>query len=152
MGTFGAYLEQMLLDSAFGKVAFTASTSLYIGLCTAAVNSTSTSISTEPSTLTGYTRVAVTNTTTNWDLAETSGAYSIKVNLGSLTFPVVAGSSWPNVAYAFVCDTSSNTNFAATATSTQSGLYAWGALTTDKDLAVGDTASFAAAAFKITLD
>jgi len=143
MGTFGAYLEQKALDRFFGSTgAFTAPT-LFVGLCTTDITSSGAEyVGKEPSTITGYLRVSVTNTSSNFTATETSGGKGVKFNSAAWTFPVVSCSSWAHVTYAFISDTSSQ----------EGNLYCWGELTAHKDLDSGDTASFAANAFKITLD
>jgi len=144
MGTFSATIEAKVLDEIFGGFAYTPTTSLYVGLSDSTITSSGFEyVGNEPSTDTGYARVHIDNTTsTNWTDAETSADVGVKFNAVAITFPVVAASSWPNVSYAFIVTASCSTG----------ELICWGALTTDKDLAVGDTASFAAGAFKITLD
>jgi hypothetical protein len=143
MGTFGEFLEKAVLNEAFGKTAWTAPDPLYFGLSAVAVSASGGEyIGNEPSTLTGYTRVQTTNTSTNFTAAATSDTRCIKFNNIAITFPIVAASSWPHISYAFVCDTSS----------AEGNLLCWGELTVHKDLDVGDTASFAANSFKITLD
>ena len=143
MGTFGAYLEQKVLDEAFGKTDFVAPTPLYFGLCTTDITSSGGEyVGKEPSTVTSYARVAITNTATNFTMAETSGGKGVKYNAVAISFPAVTCSSWAHVTYAFVSDTSSN----------EGNLMAWGELTVHKDLDAGDTASFAVKSFKITLD
>jgi hypothetical protein len=146
-GTFGFYLEQHALDRYFGSTgAFTGSSSLWVGLTSEVITSSGQEfIGKEPSTLTGYTRVHVSNTSSNFTAAETSGGKGVKFNTAAWTFPVVAASSWPEVLYAFISDTSSE----AAATG---NMLCWGSLTAAKNLDVGDTASFAVSAFKITLD
>lgn len=143
MGTFGAYLEQRVLDHVFGSTgAWTASTSLYFGLCTTDVTSSGYEYSGKEPATTDYARVAITNTSSNFTAAETSGGVGVKYNAVAITFSAVTCSSWATVTYAFITATSS----------TNAPTIAWGALTTSKDVGVGDTASFAANAFKITLD
>jgi len=145
MGTFGEYLEAKVLDEAFGATAFAASSSLFFGLCTTDITSSGGEyVGTEPSSLTGYQRVEIDNVSSNFTAAATSNTCSIKFNNVAITFPVVAASSWDTVTHAFVCDTSSCAD--------AGNLYCWGELTVHKDLDVGDTASFAANSFKITLD
>jgi len=153
-GTFSAYIEQQVLDGMMGSTkvigAWVNSTMLYFGLCTTDITSTGGStgyefVGKEPSTVTGYQRVAIANSAaTNYSMAETSGAVSVKYNNVAITFPTVAASSWGHVTHAFVCDSSSST--------TTEKMLCYGELTVHKDLDVGDTASFSTGSFKITLD
>jgi len=143
MGTFGEYLEIKVLDLIWGSTGFVPSTKIYFGLTSATLTSTGEEYSgAEPSTATGYARVYVGNTSANFIGAETSGTVAVKYNSTSITFPTVANSSWPTVNYAFCTNASCSSGY----------LLCWGALTTPKSLAVGDTASFSSGAFKITLD
>jgi len=143
MGTFGAYLEQYVLDHIWGSTgARTAPATLFFGLCTTDITSSGGEyVGKEPSTAGAYLRVEITNTSSNFTAAETSADVGVKYNAVAITFAQFTTAS-TEITYAFVCDTSS----------AEGNLLAWGALTTSKTLASGDTASFAANAFKITLD
>jgi hypothetical protein len=143
MGTFGAYLEQYVLDHIWGSTgARTAPATLYFGLCTTDISSSGEEyVGKEPSTAGAYARVAITNTSSNFTTAETSGGVGVKYNAVAITFPQFTTAS-TTITYAFCVTASCSTG----------SLLCWGALTTSKTLASGDTASFAANAFKITLD
>ena len=154
-GTFSAYMEQQVLDGMMGSTkvigAWVNSTSLFFGLCTTDISSSGVTsggwefVGKEPSTITLYQRVPIHNSNaTNYSMAETSGAVSVKYNNVAITFPTVAGSSWAHVTHVFVCDSSSCTN--------TEKMLCYGELTVHKDLDVGDTASFSTGSFKITLD
>jgi hypothetical protein len=143
MGTFSAYLEQRALDHYFGSTGNSTGPALWVGLCTTDITGEGAEyVGKEPSTITGYTRVSVTNTSSNFTAAETSGGKSVKYNTAVWTFPVVSCSSWAHVTFAFISDTSSEAG----------NMLAWGELTVHKDLDAGDTASFAVNSFKITCD
>jgi hypothetical protein len=147
-GTFGEYLEAKVLQHVFGSTgAWTASTGLFFGLCTTDISSSGGEYTgKEPSTVTGYTRVYLANTSSNFSLPTTTGtgstAATAQYNAVVITFPTVTASSWAHVTHAFVSDTSSQVG----------NMLCFGELTAHKDLDAGDTASFAANSFKITLD
>jgi len=133
--SFTDYLENKLLDHVWGNTAYSAPTTLYIGLSTTTPTDSGGNI-TEPATG-AYARVSVTNNTTNWPNAS-GGA---KSNGVAITFPE-ATASWGTVTHFFIADTNSGfTNVIAT-----------GALTASKTIDTGDTASFAIGDLDITLD
>lgn len=132
--TFANFLENAILNEAFGGTSFTPSGTLYVGLSSSAINDDGTGI-TEP-TGTGYARVAFTNDKTNWTTA-TTGSLS---NAVAITFPQ-AGSNWGEITHTFISDQATTGN-----------MYCHGALTSSKNITTSDTAEFAIGSFVITLD
>jgi len=131
---FTYYLDNQLINEAFGGVAYTPPATLYVGLSTTAPAQGGTGI-TEPSG-NGYARVAVTNNTTNFPNA-TNGS---KSNGTTITFPASTG-SWGTVGYFFVADAASAGN-----------ILAYGTLNNPQTVSSGDTLSFAVGALTITLN
>lgn len=133
MGSFADYLENKLLDHAFGGPDYTRATNTYVGLSTTTITDAGGNI-TEPSG-NAYARVNLTNNSTNWPAAS-AGA---KSNGVAITFPTATG-SWGTVTDFFISDASSGGN-----------ILGYGALTTSKTIGNGDTASFAIGDLDITL-
>lgn len=96
-------LENALLDSYLGAVAYNAPATLYFGLSTTTPAKDGTGV-TEPSGG-GYARVSVTNNTSNFPAA--SGGS--KANGSTITWPQ-ATASWGDVTYLVVYDASANGN------------------------------------------
>jgi hypothetical protein len=142
MGNFSDYLANKLLDLNFGHVTFASSSTYYFGLSTATLTSTylGTNIP-EPSTANNYARVAYSNVASNWTSAESSGTVCVTYNTAAISFSTCNTTGWGAITNAFIADTATGGN-----------LLVWGALTTPKTISTGDSASFAANAFKITLD
>lgn len=132
--SFGDYLENKVLDHVWGNTAYSAPATLYVGLSTSTPTDAGGNI-TEPSGG-NYSRVAVTNNTTNWPNAS-GGA---KSNGTAITFPT-ASASWGTVTYAIIMDLASGGN-----------MLAYGQLTTSKTIDAGDTTSFPIGDLDITLD
>jgi hypothetical protein len=134
------YLELKLLDLVFGQSAYTGSATLYFGLSTTDPTDTGT-LTGEPTSTGGYTRVAVTNNLTNFPSANP------KLNGGLITFPVstVAWSTNTTaLGYWFVTD--------AAALGTGNMLMS-GAVTTPRTVdAAGIILEFAASSISITAD
>lgn len=136
MGSFSNYLEDKLLDHAFGGGDYTRPATVYVALCTTTPTDSSTgSTIVEPSGG-SYARVAVTNNATNFP-ASSGGS---KSNGTAITFTTASG-SWGTVTAVALVDASSAGN-----------VMAWGALTASKTVDSGDTVSFAIGALVITLD
>ena len=133
MGSFSDYLENKLLDHAFGAVTYTPPATLYAALFTVAP--TDSGGGTE---VTGgsYARVAITNNATN--LPNSSGG--AKANGTAITFPA-ATASWGTVVAMALFDAASGGN-----------LMCHAALATSKVITSGDTASFPTGDLDITLD
>lgn len=136
---FTNYLDQKLVELVFGDTAYTIPATLYVGLSTTTPTQAGASF-TEPSG-SGYARVAVTNSTTNFVAAGTQPSTGYEVENGTaITFPAATG-SWGTVTYFGIFDASTSGN-----------LLAFGALTASQTISSGDTASFAADALTITLN
>lgn len=138
-GSFADYLELKLLDHVLGATAYTAPGTVYIALFT----DSNTATQRDAGTVTevsgnNYSRVSVTNNTTNWPNA--SGATATKSNGTAFTFPQASG-SWGTVTAFGIYDASTNGN-----------LLMWGDLTVSKAIGSGDTPSFASSGITITLD
>lgn len=133
MGSFADYLENKILDHVFGATAFTAPSTVYVGLSTTTITDAGGNI-TEPSG-NAYARVAVTNNTTNFPNAA-SGA---KSNGAAITFPTSSG-SWGTVTDFFLSDASSGGN-----------ILGYGALTASQSIGTNNTVSFGIGELDITL-
>lgn len=131
-GSFSDYLELKLLDHVFSGTAYTAPTTLYVGLYTSAP--TDAGGGTEVSG-NNYSRVSCTPSTTFGSAS--SGAIT---TIAAVTFPQASG-SWSTVVAFGIFDQATSGN-----------LIAWGDLTVAKLIQTGDTASFAAGDIDITLD
>lgn len=137
MGSFSDYTEAALLDEVFGATDYTPPATVYAALYTVTPGDASAS-GTE---VTGgsYARVAITNNTTNFPNASGT-APTTKRNGTAITFPTATADWGTVVAMAF---------YDAATTGNE---IAWGALTQNKTISNGDSASFAANAVTITLD
>ncbi len=131
----GTYWANHLLDLVLGAVAFSAPGTVYVSLYTVAPNATSGS-GTEASGG-SYARAAVTNNLTNWP----SASAGVKQNGTGITFTMATAdwSSGSNMVAAAIYDAITSGN----------ELY-FGALTQNKPVLNGDTASFATSAISIT--
>lgn len=132
---FTDYLEDRLLDLQFGNVAYSPTTTLYVGLSSTAINDDGTGV-TEPTTG-GYARVAVPNDTTNW----TDLAGGGKQNGTVIEFPQATADYGNPITHFFIADTA-----------TTGGIIAYNALGTAKTITTGDTASFGIGSLTITLE
>lgn len=129
MAGFTTFLQQEVLDHIFGNGAYTAPT-VYIGLFTAA-----------PTDAGGGTEVSGSNYA-RVDASALFGAASgtAIANDGAITFPTASG-SWGTITHFGVFDAVSAGN-----------LLIWGAITPNKAIGSGDTASFATGELDVTLD
>ena len=119
-----------LWDYAFRGAAFTAPTTFYACLTTAATSKTTTSL-TEPSG-SGYARVAATNDATRWSTIgamnqTTTQEYGTATNVVALAFPTASG-SWGTVTGAALADASSGGNVWAVAPVTAPATFTTGAV------------------------
>lgn len=132
-GSFSDFLELEVLDHVFGAAAYTAPGTLHIGLFTAAP--TDSGGGTE---VTGgdYGRVAVTNNATNFPAA----AAGAKSNGTEIAF-TTATANWGTVVAFAIFDASTSGN-----------MLAWGDVTPNKAINIGDTAKFAVGDLDISLD
>ena len=132
--SFSDFLENELLDHAFGPGAYTAPATLYVALSTTTPTDAGANF-TEPTAM-AYARVAVTNNATQWPAA--SGGS--KTNANAITFTTATG-NWTTI-----------THFAIYDDPTAGNMLVWGALSAPKAVNNGDTFRFNASALTITLD
>lgn len=128
------YLEDEILDHILGGGDFTRPATVYVALFT--VTPSDAGGGTEVSG-NDYARVAVTNNATNWPAAS-GGA---KANGTAITFPPANGGNWGTVVAFGIFDAS-----------TAGNLLYWGAVSPNKAVNDGDTASFAIGDIDITED
>jgi hypothetical protein len=127
------YLENKVLDHIFNATAYTAPTTLYFALFTAAPSDSGGGTEVSGGS---YARKAVTPNTTNFPSAS-GGSVS---NGAAITF-ATATASWGVV-----------THFGIFDASTAGNLLYWGALSASKTVDSGDTVSFAAGALSVSED
>ena len=138
-GKYEAF-SQLLLNYVFNGVAFAQPTNIYIALfsVTPSVSATGTE-----ATGTSYARitVSVANSNSNW--AVISGATTTVTSQAAFSFSAAGGdwSSASNQVAAGICKT--------LAGSLSTDLWYWGALTENKPVLNGDTASFASGAVSV---
>jgi len=132
-GNMSNYLENQIQDLVLGDGSFSQPATVYVGLWTATLDDTSDGSTSGEVSGNNYSRVAVTNNSTNWPNAS-SGE---KHNGAAITFPTPSG-SWGTVTHVAILDASSAGNI----------LY-WIALTASKAINSGDTVSFATSALSI---
>jgi len=129
MAGFSDYLETKVLDHVFGGTSYTAPTTLYVALYTAAP--TDTGGGTEVSTSgTAYARQTITFTTSGGTTSNTS----------AVEYSTATGSGFGTVVAMGIFDASTSGN-----------LLAYGTLTTSKSVSAGDVFRFNASAIDITL-
>jgi hypothetical protein len=127
-------LENALLDEVLGATNYTAAGTVYIALYTAAPSDSGGGTEVAGN---GYARVALTNNSTNWPNAS-GGA---KANGVAITFPAASGGNWGTV-----------THFGIHSHITNDALLYWGAVSPNKAVNDGDTASFAIGDLDVTED
>jgi hypothetical protein len=139
MGSLSNYAEAKILDYVFGGAAFASPATLYVALYTAdpsdSGGGTELTIGAN-----GYTRVAVTNNSTNFP-ASTGTSPTTKSNGTAITFAANTTVDWGTISGVALFDAASAGN-----------MIAWTGLTVAKPVMVGDTASFAIGALTFTLD
>lgn len=128
-GSFSDYLEDKVLKHVFANTAYTAPSTLYVALFTAAPSDSGGG--TEVSG-TAYARQAMAFTVSGTNPTQAT-------NSGAVEFPT-AGSAWGTVVAAAVFDASSAGN-----------MLAWADLTSNKTIASGDVFRFPASSFTVTL-
>jgi len=101
---FTYFLDNKLLDHIFGGVNYSVPTTLYFGLSTSTPTVEGTNV-TEP-VGNNYSRVAITNDTTNFSLASNG----IKYNNISITYPTSTG-AWGTVTHFVIYDALTGGNF-----------------------------------------
>lgn len=144
MSAMSNYLENKLIDEIFRGQAFTAPTTLYVGLLTAAP--TDAGGGTE---VTGgaYARASIACSLANWAGTQSAGSTTASSGTGGTTsnnaainFPTPTA-TWNTVTHFGIYDAASAGN-----------LLFWGALTTTKTVNIGDIVQFPAASLSFTLD
>jgi hypothetical protein len=105
-GNMSNFLEALILDSEFGRTAsFSFPSTLYIALFTALPNDAGTGGTEVGTSGTGYSRLAIANSSTNFDPA----ASGIKTNKTAWTF-ATSSSAWGEIVGAGIYDASSGGN------------------------------------------
>lgn len=136
VNTLSDFLENALLNEAFGATAFTPSATLYVGLSTTSITDAGGNI-TEPNAP-EYARVAIDNDKTTWTTSTTGGlSNDIAITFAQAT----STGGWGTITDGFVADQSSGGN-----------VYTLGALGTSKSIEQNDTPEFPAGSIVITLD
>lgn len=142
MSAMSDYLENKLVDQLFRGQAAPTTTTLYVGLLTAAPSDAG-----GGTEVTGgsYARVAVTSSLANWagtqaaaSTTASSGTGGQTSNNAAITFPTPAA-TWGTVTHFGIYDAASGGN-----------LLFWGALTISKTINQADTVTFPAASLSIT--
>lgn len=103
MSQMSDYLEQAIINHIFRGTTFTAPTTLYIALYTAAPSDSGGGTEVSGN---AYARVAVTCNTTNWSAPGVGGSTSNSV---AITFPTATG-SWGSIVAIGILDASSGGN------------------------------------------
>lgn len=134
-GSASDYLENKVADHILGGPDFTRPATVYVGLWTSTLTDSSTGSSAGEVSGGGYSRVAVTNNTTNWPAA-TGG---VKKNGTDITFPQATG-NWGTV-----------TDFAILDAATGGNILFYGTLDVAKTIGTGDTFKFPANNITITV-
>jgi hypothetical protein len=135
MGSKSNYLENEILDHILGGGDFARPATVYVGLWTATLDDTSTGATAGEPSGNNYSRVTVTNNSTNWPAAS-GGA---KSNGAAVTFPQASG-SWGTVTDFAILDSASGAG----------NILYYGTLGTSKAIGSGDTPSFAIGEIDIT--
>lgn len=130
MSAFSAYLANELLDHVLKNLAFTAPTTIYVGLFTAGTNLETNS---QVNEVTGGSYARQT-------IAFDAAASSITQNTSDVTFPT-ATANWGTITHACLIDALTTGNI----------LY-WTALTASKTVNNGDTFKFLAGDFQVFHD
>lgn len=138
-GSKSDYAEKIVLDLFLGASAYSAPGTVYLALSTAAYSDAATGASMTEVSGSAYSRVAITNNSTNWPAASGTSP-ATKSNGTTITFTTATG-SWGTVLSGYVVDAASNGNI----------LYG-GDLTVSKVISSGDTLSIAIGSFSATED
>lgn len=133
---FNDYLRNSVLNNSFGKTAYTAPVTLYLGLSTAAITDAGTGVA-EPGAG-AYARIAIPNDKTSWSTA--TGADNTIDNLIELTFAEATG-TWGTMTHFFLSDAVTGGNILVS-----------GPLTAAKAIESGDVARFPAGSITIAID
>ena len=130
MAGFTDYLEDKVLDHVFGGSAYTAPTTLYVGLFTAAPSDTGGGTECSGGSYARKSMAAMT----------VSGTSPTTATNGAAVEFVTATGSWGTVTHVGIFDAASSGN-----------LMAWAALTTSKAVTSGDVFRFNAGELDVTL-
>jgi hypothetical protein len=136
------YLENKLVDQLFRGQSAPTTTTLYVGLLTAAPSDTGGGTEVSGGS---YARVAVTSSLANW--AGTQAAASTVASSGT------GGQTSNNAAITFTTPTASwgtVTHFGIYDAASSGNLMFWGALTISKTINQADTVTFPAASLSVT--
>jgi hypothetical protein len=136
------YLENKLVDQLFRGQTAPTTTTLYVGLLTAAPSDSGGGTEVSGGS---YARVAVTSSLANWAGTQTAGSTAASSGSGgqtsnnvAITFPTPAA-TWGTVTHFGIYDATSGGN-----------LMFWGALTIAKTINQADTVTFPAASLSVT--
>jgi len=142
MSAMSDYLENKLVDQLFRGQAAPTTTTLYVGLLTAAPSDSGGGTEVSGGS---YTRVTVTSSLANWagtqaaaSTVASSGTGGQTSNNAAITFPTPAA-TWGLVTHFGIYDAASAGN-----------LLFWGALTIAKTINQADTVTFPAASLSVT--
>lgn len=134
--SFSDTLENEVLDHVFGVGAYTAPTTVWIGLSTADPGDTG-ATNAEP-VGNNYSRVGLDNSGTSW----TTAAAGVTYNGVAITFPEASG-SWGTITHVAIWTHVTSDGAAV--------LFATGALGTSKAVGAGDTPRFQINSLNLTL-
>jgi hypothetical protein len=142
MSAMSDYLENKLIDQLFRGQTAPTTTTLYVGLLTAAPSDSGGGTEVSGGS---YARVAVASSLANWAGTQSAGSTVASSGTGgqtsnnaAITFPTPAA-TWGTVTHFGIYDASSGGN-----------LLFWGALTISKTINQADTVTFPAASLSIT--
>ena len=135
MAALTDFLEAALIGHLFRGVPYTAPTTLYVGLLTAAPGEAAAGTEVASG---GYARVAVANSAVQWSAPV--GGNGTTSNVNAVAFPTPAA-GWGLVSHFAVYDAASAGN-----------LLWYSALTAAKTINSGDTVSFAAGTLSLQID
>ena len=142
MSAMSDYLENKLVDQLFRGQSAPTTTTLYVGLLTAAPSDSGGGTEVSGGS---YARVAVTSSLANWagtqaaaSSVASSGTGGQTSNNAAITFPTPAA-TWGTVTHFGIYDAASAGN-----------LLFWGALTISKTINQSDTVTFPAASLSVT--
>lgn len=142
MSAMSDYLENKLIDQLFRAQAAPTTTTLYVGLLTAAPSDSGGGTEVSGGS---YTRVTVTSSLANWagtqaaaSTVASSGTGGQTSNNAAITFPTPTA-TWGTVTHFGIYDAASAGN-----------LLFWGSLTISKTINQADTVTFPAASLSVT--
>lgn len=137
MSSMSNYLENKLIDHLLRGSAYTAPSTLYMALCTAAPTDTSTGSNLSEISGGNYSRQSLSSNTTNW--SATSGTDGTSTNSVEVKW---AGVTWSGtVTHVAICDAASGGN-----------VLFYSGLTTSQTVVSGDSISFGIGSLSIQID